>query len=259
MTTKSPFTTKIYDQEYFSASQMNIYIGDVLVDEVTSLSMTVQENKRPWYGYASPLFDAVSKGTVIVQGQFSINYKETGYLFNVLTRYKERVGSHNRVLPWVAQGQGAVGRGAKRYSTNGVTPGSLTRNNIETTQWIENLTQNGKPGNRLTIEQQQAYYQHLSGFNNPGGALGPTEDIFERFEDAIWGTESPPKETRLITHQKYNDFNIIVTYGDFNRNDRVNHSVKEIQNIHITSQSQMVDNDGNPIQEIYQFFARNIV
>ncbi len=263
---KNPFTTRTYDQEYFSSTQMNIYIGDVLVDEITSLSFTVQEKKRPHYGYNSRLFDAVSKGTVIVEGQFSINFKESYYLFNVLDRYAAQIGEAGRLLPWVAtQGYraaqgGEVSRGgATRYHLDGTAHrGTLTRNNIETQLWVDGLLKNGGPEREISKEQEQEYYQHLSGFTTPSGALGVAENMYERFEDAIWGEQSPDKESRLITNEKYNNFNVLVTYGDFNRNDRVNHTVKELQGVYITGCHQSEQIDGFPVQEYYTFFARNL-
>src|SRR5678809_314400 len=80
--------SSIYDLDYFSSQQAALYIGDVFVDEVIALSYSVQQSKTPIYGYASQLFDAVSHGTVIVQGQFSVNFKESGYLWLILHRYK---------------------------------------------------------------------------------------------------------------------------------------------------------------------------
>ena len=78
----------VYDQEYFSGTQATIYIGDVWVDEVTSFAFQVTQAKAPLYGYASQLFDAVSRGPRLVRGQFTINFKEAGYLWLVLERYK---------------------------------------------------------------------------------------------------------------------------------------------------------------------------
>ena len=74
----------IYNVEYFSGSQASIFIGDVFVDEITFFAFSVSQERVPLYGYGDQLFRDVSKGPVLVQGQFSINFKEAGYLFLIL-------------------------------------------------------------------------------------------------------------------------------------------------------------------------------
>src|SRR3990167_10850494 len=88
----------IYDLDYYSGSQCSLYIGDVYIDEAVGMSFTVSQNKQPIYGYASQLFDAVSYGNVIVQGSFAVNFKESGYLWLVLHRYKRFENATNTIV-----------------------------------------------------------------------------------------------------------------------------------------------------------------
>src|SRR3990167_7047716 len=85
----TPIFNRVIDRDYFTGTQASIYIGDVYVDEVVSYAYSVQQTKTPIYGYASQLFDAVSAGPVLVTGNFSINFKESGYLYLILMRYKQ--------------------------------------------------------------------------------------------------------------------------------------------------------------------------
>lgn len=248
--------TTIYDQEYFSGSQVNLYIGDVLVDEVTGIQFQVTEQKRVWYGYGSQLFDAVSKGVILIEGQFSINYKESGYLHLVLERYQKLINQHKNNLLFRESSGGA-------RTKDGIA--KLKRNNIETQTFVDSVVnRTGKPP--LTREQEQQLFQSLSGFNNPDsrdkkvpGALGTAEDMFERFENMVWGESVENKEERMITHKSLQDFSVTITYGDFNTTDRVNHTVQELQGVHLTSQGQMIKIDGDNIQEHYTFVARNLI
>src|SRR6478736_6604519 len=93
----------IYDTQYFSGTQASLFIGDVYIDDLVSYAFTCTTTKTPIYGYASQLFDAVSKGTVIVNGTFSINYKQAQYLYLVLMRYKNLIAAVDAKL----QGIGA--------------------------------------------------------------------------------------------------------------------------------------------------------
>lgn len=257
--------TRVYDQEYFSSSQVNLYIGDVLIDEATSLQLMVQQNQRPVYGYASQLFDATTRGTVLVQGEFTINFKESAYLHTVLSRFKKQTNGLGplAVSPYVSRKN--VGRdkggGAK---LNGV-PGFLARQNVE--QILE-----GDVNKESLID----YYQSLAGFSNARAeesavlrylniednrkALETAEGIFEAFEDKVWGANPLDTTPRRVDDNFFDDFTMWITYGDYNSNDYVNHTARRVDGVRLTGQSQVItDRDGSPIQERYTFIARNWV
>ncbi len=264
--------TTIYDQEYFSGSQVSLYIGDVLIDEVTGLQVEVQQRKMPIYGYASQLFDKVAKSTVIVNGQFSINFKESGYLTTVLERYKALAA--NCIIPTlspfisvssVVDKQESNAGGARSLGASGF----IKRQNIEQSiRSVEAITSGQIGGKKVTKEEELEFFQSLSGFNNESqragrvpGSLNPAEDLFERFEDKVWGPNAlvEDQEGRRGDSNKFDNFTVYITFGDFNRNDVVNHTVKRIDGIHLLGQQTMVNVNGEPIQETYTFLARNYV
>lgn len=71
--------------EYFCGANVLIRIGRMPLLEATGLSLSMQESKRPIYGYSSRHFDAVASGQVIVQGQLIINYVHQDYLFHAIS------------------------------------------------------------------------------------------------------------------------------------------------------------------------------
>lgn len=75
--------------EYFSGSQASIFIGDVWVDEIVDWQCSVGANATPIYGYGDTFFSHAAQGRVLVQGNFTINFKEPNYLFAILERYKK--------------------------------------------------------------------------------------------------------------------------------------------------------------------------
>lgn len=266
-------TSRIYDLEYFSGAQMNMYIGDVLIDEVTSLAVSVQQRKLPVYGYASQLFDKVAQGTVLVEGTFTINYKEAGYLYAVLRRYKDLTNGNSQPVRSPFISRDALSQlpeertgGAKRSNRKGL----LRRQNIEQiSETVEQVVSGQANGNTVRPEQLVDYYRSLTGFNNEAaarngsvpGALNVAEDIFETFEDKIWGSErlDADKEGRRGDSNSFDDFTIYITMGDYNRNDRVNHTAKRIENVHLIGQAQTIVINGEPVGEQYSFLARNFV
>lgn len=272
---RSTLQTTVYDQEYFSGSQVNLYIGDVLIDEATSLQVSVTQRKRPIYGYASQLYDNVSCGTVIVEGSFEINFKESAYLHTVLSRFERQ--RSNQGTPYISPRISSEAIGSPKYQDKSIggaklnsQPGVLLRKNIEEldARTVERITAGKHPtlDRDLTHEEQIEYYQQMaqyhaeaSGFNNVEGALNRSESIFERFEDEVWQQDSLTSGARRVDDQAFDGFTIYVTYGDYNRIDQVNHTARRIDDVRLTGQAQMVSINGTPVAERYQFFARNWV
>ena len=72
------------DTNYISAGDGEIYINNVLVDECYDLQYSYKEMKEPIYGYRSKYYSSVLPGTVLISGQFTINYIHDAYLYALL-------------------------------------------------------------------------------------------------------------------------------------------------------------------------------
>lgn len=252
-------STEVYDLEYFSGSQMLLYIGDVWVDEITSLHYGRVTTKQPIYGYASQLWDDVSDGHVLVQGQFTINYKEQGYLWAILRRFKNI--STNQALG----ARTGTNRDAKFDRALGIDgDGFEDRRPV----WGSNATK----VNRASIEritsgkatrgQQYKFYHDLAGYstfdiNSPKDKA--FEDIVEEFEDQIWAkglnNEGLNSQIRNPDASEFDGFDIYVTFGNYEV-PTANHTVQKIIDVRLNSQTKTVKIDGEPIQEAYSFIAR---
>jgi hypothetical protein len=81
-----------YPNPYYAGPQIALFIGDRWVGDGVTVTWTETSNKTPLYGYASSHFDAVAKGTILVQGQLSIAYTSPDYLYEILSRYSESEG-----------------------------------------------------------------------------------------------------------------------------------------------------------------------
>jgi len=260
----------VYNNEYFSSSQAAIYIGDVLVDEITAIQFMTQENRRPLYGYADRHYRALSKGQVIVQGQFSINFKEAGYLWLILNRYKGMLGNV----------EGLTNTRSNALSSSiGAIFGSSGRNNQPFLNTSEAVHQNvekiingefGAQGRTQILQDLTEQYTSLAGYTDSvraseeenketgGWKLGAAESIFEAFENAIWKTSSEDSQQwhREPNDPALNPFDIYVMYGDYMGDDRVNHTIVKLEGAAIIGSSQVIDLEPFPIQEAYQFIAR---
>lgn len=252
-----PFTA-IYDQEYFSGSQVSIYIGDIWVDEITSFSYGIQHDKRPLYGYASEVFDDIANGQIIVQGQFTINYKEQGYLWAVLQRYKNVQGAANLRSPI---SQEAFELDTRAPSARGISKAhQVSHRTIEQFPTMKEMLSGG-----LTKDKTYEQYLSIAGYatSDVGSPRDKAfEDLMEGFENQVWG-EHPEglgfdNTVRNPTGRAYNDFDIYVVFGNYT-NDASNHTAQKIQGVRLTSQGKQIMVGGAPIQEEYSFIARNVM
>lgn len=270
----------IYNNDYFSGAQVAIYIGDVLVDEVTSMSFAVSQSKSPLYGYASRLFDGVSEGNVIVQGEFSINFKEAGYLWLILNRYRELVGGKTGSFSPFRKTPKGGGTGEAAVDK---TIEMLVNGDVELTpKWLDAINEIAAKaaredqakvlGQQIRNLQAQASLAGYSSYERATGAMGKAENIFERFENLVWG---PERDTAVVNvpgvgtldlaanrradEPALNPFDLYIAFGDFVDDDRIHHTIQKISQVHLTGQSKQIVIDGQPIQEAYSFFARDLI
>lgn len=82
--TKTQAEHQHFPEEYFSGSDVSIYFGDTFVDEAMGLEFDLEERVAPIFGYNSYTFDAAARGQRIVQGSFTIAFKEAGYIHRIM-------------------------------------------------------------------------------------------------------------------------------------------------------------------------------
>jgi hypothetical protein len=217
---------KRFNNEYFSGADVRLYFGDTWVDEITSINFELQEQVQPIYGYASYTFDKIARGSRVVRGSFSINFKESFYLHSLLNSLQSNLKAKD-------SGKGTIF--AADTFKKGVT--------------VEHLV-------------EQAYN------NKSFGAIA------DQLEYSFWGastdkaiqatTDNQPKTTFFYPEEgnqlRDKGFNILITYGPYNEKDgmKVAGSATTIVGVQLTGVSQVIGGDGNPIQETYEFLAKDL-
>jgi hypothetical protein len=256
--------THIFDLDYFSGSQCFLYVGDVWVDEVTSLSYQVEQSKTPIYGYASQMWDDVAAGHLIVQGQFTINFKEAGYLWAILRRYKQ-ISGLNTGMPFtkdddrlLAVGEGSTHTMPDLMNKKGDRVGSNgTRFSRATIERICN--------GEITRQERFDFYHNLVGYatmNSKRPRDKAFEDIVEAFEDQVWNPHGSNldliNQLRRPDDNRFDGFDMYVVFGNYSM-PGANHTVQKIIDVRLLSQGKQIVADGQPIQEYYSFIARTVV
>ena len=262
----------IYSVDYFSGAQVGLWIGDILVDEVTSIEWQAVQNRTPIYGYASQYFNAVSKGPVLVQGTFTINFKEAGYLWLVLDTYKKTMeGKPGKLFTPFTSSQSVEQRNIEQI-INGET--TTAQRNQAFRALTEQLAFVGPPTEKDVADRKanedivgdinRSTYASLGGFasiTRSMGVVGRAENWVEAFEDTVWQQDQFALDNmnRRADDPDLNPFDIFIGYGDFAGDNRVNHTIRKLANVHIIGSAQRIEINGLPIQEQYTFIAQNIV
>ena len=216
---------------YYSGSQITVWFGNIFIDDIFSIQWVRTQNKMPIYGYASKNFDSVANGTVLIQGNFVINFRQHGYMAAIMSSIKSLYAA---------------------FSSSGST---------NTAVWatVQNL-----------IAQHLANGTFGPQSVDDIIALGNSEDFFavaEQYQNAVWGQAATEGCTMSPADvQQSNDipngFDILISYGSPPTSDHqtavqmIQSTTKTLNGVHLVGESQVVQIGGQPVQEQYSFIAR---
>ena len=274
-----------YEHDYFSGSQIQIMVGDVLVDTAVQINMEVHQSKTPVFGYANQYYSFLADGYVIVTGQIVVAFKEAGYFLYALKRFNEFVSAGEWQTPrYFVDDKGILRRDPEsgvdltKFETvaKAAERKRTMRANVEQSlDWAE-VSVKGTPSEKAQARRRN------NQFVRSLGALKDDafEEWAEQFEDAIWyGTDIQHSFLRdkvnsgnlrekeaiepedLLSHRRVDQYpavDIWVVYGDTN-NHAANHTVQKLLDVSFTGASKTISVSGEPVYEAYPFIARNLV
>ena len=257
-----------YEHDFYSGSQVQVMVGDVLIDNAISLQYQVQQSKSPVYGYASQYFRFIADGPVLVTGSLTVAFKEAGYLLYTLKHFQNTNGGNVRYL----NDSGTWKVGGTSYDSL-AKASKDARNGKVRYQNIEQMLKNFESGDGVQYAKLVKQLHSLSD--------SEFENLAEKFEDVIWygsGRDSVNSRAQLfsrnlpedenispdqvLSHRRLDQYpscDIWITYGDMEAPDGVNHTVHKLLDVHFTGEAQVISASGEPVYETYNFFARNRV
>jgi hypothetical protein len=223
--------------DFYSGSQITIWFGNILIDDINSIQWVRNQSKLPIYGYASQLFDAVAKGTVIIQGNFTINFRQRGYVPAII----EKIGWLYKVLA-PTDAEEKIKFDQKMWPVVRDQISLHLKNNTFGPSTIQEIQDMG---------------------NNPN-----FYDLAKIYEDVIWGdygtAELIQDNADVKQHKEIpGGFNILISYGNASHTeaktlrDHMQSTTKSLVGVHLMGESQMIQVGGQPVQEQYSFIARN--
>lgn len=272
-----------YEHDYFSGSQIQVMIGDVLVDSAVHLDFRVSQERVPVYSYANQYYSFLADGKIIVTGQLTVAFKEAGYFLYSLRRFNELYTSGQWTTPryfidkegilrqdpgtnvQLSDFQTAAAKAEKRRTMRANVEQSL--------EWEATSAARG---------QKNEFRKRNNSFVTSLSALKDDafEDWAEVFEDAIWYGSDPQntflrdrvnsgnlpedeliEREDLLSHRRpdqYPKVDLWIVYGDTN-NQATNHTVQKLLDVNFLGSSKTIEVSGEPVYETYPFIARNLV
>lgn len=231
---------RIFSDTYFSGADTSIYFGDIWVDEVTSIELSVQENVQPIYGYASYTADAWARGTRLITGTFRINFKESYYLHAILNAIESRARTSQPVFH---DREG-------RVSANTIEDVLSATTEVKSTERFEHLAN----------EYQQSIW---------GKRIGDTQDPFaSRIQNQLTDAYFYSRNRQPNLHKE--GFNILISYGPYIKGhdqimdahqqgkQTINHTIESITGVQIAAMVKVIESHGQAIEEQYSFIAKDI-
>lgn len=240
-----------YPQDYYTGSQTRVYFGGVYVDDIATIQYQSRHPKTPLYGYNDHQFRAIAKGQFIVEGNFTVAFKETGYLNVIMNLIKDQ--------------------------NSGILQLAKEQNPDSTQTFLRYIQQGMTPEEAVDLAASK-------GRSAIGGGNKDTqdfEDIAEVMEDTLWGKEGSvgvhgPRIPRSdeLDYRKYttgvvnknfekdidkDGFDILLTFGDYRTgSDAPEHTMISINDVHITGEALIATPSAEPIGISYTFFARGL-
>lgn len=233
--------SKSFNREYFSGANIKIYFGDILIDEVTSLEYTLTEQIAPIFGFQSYTWDKVARGNRYVQGSFSINFKEVGYLQTAINRLTSNL------------------KGGQENQTSGY---------FDKKFWTDNKT---KPLEVIMSQDKDkkigSYYSMVKEMESAFWGEGETPDYAKARPETTYfypvhelmdnkGSERMMRE---------NGFNILVEFRDPTAENcseyefkNSTYTVQTIIGVQLQSKGKQITSQAQEVQEVYTFLARDI-
>ncbi|MEI4281674.1 hypothetical protein [Tetragenococcus halophilus] len=232
-------------KEYFSGANAKVWFGDIWVDQLSSIQFSLVENVQPIFGFNSYTFDRVAHGNRYVQGQFSINFTKNGYLQSILDSLNSNQTKNNDSSRFYSN--------MNSYYTNNST-------NATVQKILE--AKGGTSYNDYINSLKSSFW----GSPEEDGAANTNIGL-----DKVKKEHGPFFYNQNQKELRQDGFNIIIDFSPENSaadiqnclegladGESLYRTVRTIIGVQITSSQQAVENNGEVVQEVYSFIAKDL-
>ena len=226
------YNDRTYEEKYvsysessdaYSGAEVSVYFNTVWVPEITSIQFSGKPADSPVYSYSQENWNALTKGTYMVQGQITLNFKETGYL--------------NKVL---------------RTMWNELAPDTDFDN------FKKEVTENERYQRAVDVLlSKEALNKRFEDVRDAAQVM--RDNIWKSKNKDVKFVYRPDQVSSVAFYDDQNrrttpPLNIIIIYGDPNGK----HTTKKLSDVRFIECGQTINVDATPIQEVYTFVARDM-
>ena len=211
------------DNQYMCGAQVNLYIDDVVVDEIQMLAYELNIQQRPIYSYADRIMRGVSTGRQLVRGNLAITFRYPGYLWAYIKKFQEKKSNDPNFV------DGTIKTRSDMFSASTTT------------------TNKG--------EQLSSVMLPISVITGTSDISSVAEDYVQSMKESYWGDKSS-QGTSMVSPEFTNDFNIIIYYGDPNDPET---QYEKIANVMLSGKTKTLQNNADTLLEVYPFIASTVI
>jgi hypothetical protein len=230
-----------FDSAYWSGIDASIFFNDMFIDDIINIQYQITENVMPIYGYGDYVLRATARGSRIIQGSFSINFKRSFYVLKVLNMLIEEQNVSPAANP---QETNKLSNSLSMPTTPEELLG-LARSDIDGGLDLNVLTQiRNRNINKFWSTQDTSLLPKYRRSNIPLYSSGP--DGFTLY--IKYG--NPPLASNTTT-----------TFGSNGASIPLNSAgtIEALSGVQITGASKAVDDSGRNIIEVYSFLASDLI
>jgi hypothetical protein len=232
-----------FNSAYWSGVDVSIFFNDMYIDDIVNIQYQVSENTLPLYSYGDYTYRSVARGSRIIQGSFSINFKRSFYIPLVLKELKNI----------------KAGSSKEDVRTSNKMKSSIISQFPSTPEEILGASRHNSTG----------------GFN-----YAILDEIRQKNIEKFWGAEDRSVETsaRNTNSPLYDvgsdGITIYIKYGDIKLNideravfgkigtglpSKTAGTIEALDGVQINVAGKSIDDSGRNILEIYSFIARDLI
>jgi hypothetical protein len=253
--TPSWVITNMFNSSYYSGLDVSIYFGDIYIDEVIALQYQEMEQVRPNFGYESYTMKSVSYGSRMVQGSFTINFKDSGYMHKIIQYLKDSQAEKAK-LTQLAKYYGAM---SGQNNLNEITRHKAALKGDFT---IEDFI-NGVDNKDNKTSRYASYMDALDAAYWGDYTKQPKRDI--QVDETLVRSRSAAYMNRPKFYTTESGIEIIVKYGQPEEGtiDPLKAvpsfgTIEIVKNCFIGSFAKSIDDSGKNVLETYSFIASTI-
>lgn len=225
-----------FNTTYWSGMDVQVKLGDILLDESTQVSYQIQEQVQPYYHYSSYVPNRFNHGVRIIAGEITMNFKQSGYLVSLLNQFNQDLTSNRVDIPNTQQ------------PINALQIGGIDLSNKES---LTNYIKSAQKSRELDILAVQSVKDNRPRISNSRGLF----EVGERVNlSIVMGTEIDPSQ--VLETRNGSDF---ITRMVATRSEKpVPITGRILEDIHFIGAGTILDDTGRPIMETVTFQAANI-